>query len=342
MKPGATVLVTGTRGSVGRVVAARLLERGFVVRGLDRNDAPDFLRARPGFTGFRADLADLDAVRPLLEGVSAVIHCAGLNPDRLHEGREAFHRSNVLAAENVLRAAHEATAERAVLLSSVAVLRRRYGAVTPDDAEPHAPVNHYHWSKVEAERQIFGLDVRDGLTVTVLRPCSIYGEGMRYKWHEIISLVRNGHMFLIGQEDAAYPLVHVDDVARAVLLTLDAPAAALHRQAITLTATEPCSIARIVNFIADYYRVARPRRLPYLPVLCASMLLRLVPAALKPQHLREVRPHNIRDYRYSLIFDHTKAERLLGFRSEVPFADGMTRMLDSLGPGAPPASSTTQ
>jgi hypothetical protein len=31
---------------------------------------------------------------------------------------------------------------------------------------------------------------------------------------------------------------------------------------------------------------------------------------------------------------------LLGFRAEVPFADGMTRMLDALGPGAPPASST--
>jgi nucleoside-diphosphate-sugar epimerase len=335
VKPGATVLVTGTRGSVGRVVATRLLERGFVVRGLDRNDAPDFLKSRPGFSAFRADLADLDAVRPLLEGVSAVIHCAGLNPDRLHEGREAFYRSNVLAAENVLKAAHEATAERAVLLTTVGVLKRRYGSVTPDDAGPHPPVNHYHWSKVEAERRIFALGLPDSLTVTVLRPCSIYGEGMRYKWHEIISLVRGGRMFLIGQEDAAYPLIHVDDVARAVLLALDAPAATLHRQAITLTSAEPCSIAQIVNFIADYYRVPRPRRLPYPPVLLASMLLRLVPASLKPRHLREVRPHNIRDYRYSLIFDHTKAERLLGFRAEVPFADGMRRMLDSLGPGAP-------
>ncbi len=340
MKPGATVLVTGTRGSVGRVVAARLLERGFVVRGLDRNDAPQVLSTRPGFSGFRADLADLDAVRPLLAGVSAVVHCAGLNPDRLHEGREAFHRSNVLAAANVLRAAHEAAAERAVLLTTVGVLKRRYGSVTPDDAGPHPPVNHYHWSKVEAERRIFALDVRDSLTVTVLRPCSIYGEGMHYKWPEIIGLVRSGRMFLIGRDDAAYPLIHVDDVARAVLLALDAPAAALHRQAITLTSAEPCSIARIVNFIADYYHVPRPRRLPYPPVLLASVLLRLVPAALKPRHLRELRPHNIRDYRYSLIFDHTKAERLLGFRAEVPFADGMRRMLDSLGPGSPPTSSS--
>src|SRR5262245_30481757 len=62
------VLVTGESGVIGSVVAQRLLERGYHVRGFARhrnNDIKDYV------TG---DLSDQNAVRAAVEGMDVVVH----------------------------------------------------------------------------------------------------------------------------------------------------------------------------------------------------------------------------------------------------------------------------
>lgn len=74
------VLVTGAAGSIGTVVCAGLLDRGYDIAGLDLAAEPE------GFTGewFTADCADPDAVEAVFGrlqqggGVDGVVHLAGI------------------------------------------------------------------------------------------------------------------------------------------------------------------------------------------------------------------------------------------------------------------------
>lgn len=70
-------LVTGAASGIGAAIAARLLADGWRVTGLDRAPA----EARPGYVHHRLDLTEVAGLRALLggiEGVSALVHAAGV------------------------------------------------------------------------------------------------------------------------------------------------------------------------------------------------------------------------------------------------------------------------
>lgn len=68
-----TILVTGGTGTLGRLVASRLLDAGHAVRVASRHaPAPE-----PGIEFARCDLDTGDGVDAALDGVRTVVHCAG-------------------------------------------------------------------------------------------------------------------------------------------------------------------------------------------------------------------------------------------------------------------------
>ena len=110
--PGASrgprrVLVTGAEGLIGTIVRERLGDR-YAIRSLTRAPA--------AFPSHVADVADLDAIRPALAGVDAVVHMAGT--PHVSSSWEEVLRSNIVGTRNVLEAAREAGVGRVILASS--------------------------------------------------------------------------------------------------------------------------------------------------------------------------------------------------------------------------------
>ena len=164
------VLVTGASGFLGRHVVGALAGRGDGVRGTDR------VGARPvegAGEWIEADLAS-DPIEPLVRGVDAVIHVAGLFD--LAAPTDALHRANVLAAERVADAARRAGVRRFVHVSSVTVIGRPRRAGVRED-EPTRPSRRYERSKLAGERAVRGVA---GLPLAVVRPSGIYGPHGRY------------------------------------------------------------------------------------------------------------------------------------------------------------------
>ena len=56
-----TILVTGMSGLIGGLAGRELASRGYQVSALNRQDVP-------GYPTTRADITDLDAIRPAFEG----------------------------------------------------------------------------------------------------------------------------------------------------------------------------------------------------------------------------------------------------------------------------------
>jgi nucleoside-diphosphate-sugar epimerase len=182
--------ITGATGFVGRRVLA-LANRP--VRALTRRPQPP----QPGVEWVPGDLDDAHALARLCDGAAAVLHIAGVvnAPDAA-----GFRAGNVTGTANVLAAA--AQVPRFVHVSSLAA------------REPG--LSMYGASKAEADRQV---QARAGDWV-IVRPPGVYGPGDA-EMRDLFGLARFGLGVAPGGPDARISLIHVDDLARALLALAD-------------------------------------------------------------------------------------------------------------------------
>src|SRR6056297_492617 len=152
------VLVSGTDGYIGSVLAPRLMREGHDVTGLDtgyyRNGWLFTDPAQPGVMP-RLICADIRRVTPdMLEGFDAVVHMAELSNDPLGESNREVtfdinHRGSVILAE----AAKSAGVPRFVYTSSCSV----YGVADEDVVDETSSVNPqtaYAECKVRVEQDV--------------------------------------------------------------------------------------------------------------------------------------------------------------------------------------------
>jgi nucleoside-diphosphate-sugar epimerase len=170
------ILVTGASGRIGGAIC-RHLAPAHEVTGLDRLPSPG--------TGVVVDLAVLaarpDALRRLLAGVDAVIHCAALHAPQVGLVPDAlFEAVNVHATEALAQACVDVGVGRFVFTSTTAL----YGAAsTPpgragwvDELTRPQPRTVYHRTKLAAEGRLQALAERSTLGVTVLRMARCFPE----------------------------------------------------------------------------------------------------------------------------------------------------------------------
>ena len=106
------ILITGMSGLIGTAVRERL-EACARLTALNRSDVS-------GVATVRADLSDLEAIRPAFEGQETVIHLAAKAGDR--HSWEELRDTNVIGTRNVLEAARLAGCKRVVFASSGATI----------------------------------------------------------------------------------------------------------------------------------------------------------------------------------------------------------------------------
>jgi nucleoside-diphosphate-sugar epimerase len=106
------ILVTGMSGLIGGAVR-RQLEEKYQLSALNRSEVA-------GVQTFRADIADLEAIRPAFAGQDLVIHLAAKAGGRYTW--EEIHQANIVGTYNVFEAARQAGVKRVVYASSGATI----------------------------------------------------------------------------------------------------------------------------------------------------------------------------------------------------------------------------
>lgn len=173
------VVVTGATGFIGRHLCEHLVAKGIRVRGLAR------ARSGPALPGVEivtvSDILDRDGVRAALAGASTVVHLAA----RVHAKAEGLgdpasqcKRVNVDGTALLLEEAVAAGVGGFVFASSVKAVAGESDKVLTEDTPPQ-PVDAYGESKLEAERLVRVIAVREGLHAPILRLPNVYGPGMK-------------------------------------------------------------------------------------------------------------------------------------------------------------------
>lgn len=223
------VLVIGGAGYIGSALVEKLLNSGKHVSVLDAMHYGDEPLARvaghPNLTLIREDFRHIEVLTRVMSGMGSVIHLGGLVGDpACAVDHDLTVDINVTATKLVGEIAKARGAKRFIFASSCSV----YGACdeTVDETSRFNPQSLYARSKVASEALLGALD-SDDFAVTCLRFATVYGISGRTRFDLVANLlcakaVRDGIITVFGA-DQWRPFVHVDDVARAIVMTLAAP-----------------------------------------------------------------------------------------------------------------------
>lgn len=217
-----SVVVTGSRGLLGRHVVTALLRAGLDVRGVDLTPPPG-----PSEYGFvAADLTDLGAAVETIAGAEIVVHTAAIPRPVGRTTAEVF-RTNVLAASNVADAAVLHGVRRIVSASSFSVLGWPFN---PQPLVPEfLPIDESHPLKPQEAYGLSKLVTEEIMAAAVRRSESLTAVNLRMPW------IQNASTFAVEvarrrSETATatgnlWAYLDADDAAAAFLAAFDADVA---------------------------------------------------------------------------------------------------------------------
>jgi UDP-glucose 4-epimerase len=306
-------LVTGGGGFIGSNVVRALLARGDEVSVLDNFSTG----SRMNLAGLEhdvqlveGDLRSYERVHAAIRGVEVVFHQGALpSVPRSVQDPLTTTAVNVEGTLNVLLAARDEGVRRIVNASSSSV----YGNTGPlprVETQAPDPISPYAVAKLAAERFCTSFSRVYGMEIVSLRYFNVFGprQDPTSQYAAVvprfIRAVADGEAVTIyGDGEQSRDFTFVDNVVSANLLAADAPEVAGE----ILNVATGGSVT--VNALAD---------------AIGALLDRPVAKAYEPARKADVN---------ASWADLGAAERLLGYRPQVDFADGLRRTADYLQAG---------
>jgi nucleoside-diphosphate-sugar epimerase len=229
------VLVTGSQGYLGSLLAPELHWRGHDVVGCDTG----FYHERQLYAGgaitpvtWAQDIRRIES--KILKGIDAVVHLGELSNDPAGQLLpEITHEINHLGSVRLANLAKDAGVRRFVYTSSCSV----YGVASDDYVDEESPVNPqttYAMCKTLVERDLRKMACRE-FCPTFLRNATAYGASPSMRFDIVLNNLAGlawtkNEITMTSDGTPWRPLVHALDICQAILAVLEAPESSVNNE----------------------------------------------------------------------------------------------------------------
>ena len=254
------VLITGTEGYLGSLLAPLLMQQGYEVIGVDTG----FYKVGWLYNGTNMTAKTLNKdIRHItaedLQGVEAIVHMAELSNDPTGQlAPNITYEINHQGSVRLAKLAKAAGVERFVYMSSCSV----YGVATEDYVTEESPVNpqtDYAKCKTLVERDVKPM-ASDRFSPTFMRNATAYGASPRMRFDIVLNNLAGlawttNEIKMTSDGTPWRPLVHALDICKAILCTLNAPRDIVHQQIFNVGDTaHNYQVKEIAETIAEVFK----------------------------------------------------------------------------------------
>lgn len=281
------VLLLGGSGFIGASVAEQLSAQDFFVTvPTRRRERGKHLFLLPTVDVIEADIFDAVQLEELLSHHDAVINLTGI----LHGD---FERVHVTLPKLVAQACVKAGVKRMINMSAL-------------NADIDGP-SEYLRSRGRGEAVVRAVaNANPALSVTIFRPSVVFGENDRFL-NMFAGLLKVFPLIPLGSPDAKFQPVWVEDVARAIITSINLPAA--KSQTYPLVGPRVYTLRELIEFVAT---VTDKRRAivglgPMLSMLQANVFGMLPGKLITPDNVRSMSLQSTSDQPFPSLFGHAAA-----------------------------------
>jgi UDP-glucose 4-epimerase len=304
-------LITGGAGLIGSHIADRLVADGFeeivvldnFTRGRRQNLEPAMSSGRVAVV--EGDIRDTRIVREVMEGIDIVFHEAAIRITQCAEDPRLAHDVLATGTFNILEAAVAAKVKRVVVASSASIYGQAEAFPTTERHAGYANRTIYGAIKLYGEGLLRSFHEMYGLNYVALRYFNVYGPRMdafgvytevMIRWME--RLAKRQPCLILGDKNQTMDFVFVDDVARANIM---AAQSSVTDDVLNVASGTETSLGEL-----------------------AATLGRVMGVELEPEY-GPARKVNLASRR---LADVSKAQRLLGFRTQVSLEEGLGKLVE--------------
>jgi len=212
------IFITGGSGFLGQRIIERLKKEQFEIIGLARSESSKNKLVSLGITPVSGDLVNVEEWEGSLKNIDVIIHCAA--PVEFWGPWEKFHKGIVDATRKLYEAAEKYNVKKFIFISSESVLQDKKDLIDIDENEPYPDEPNSYYGKAKMLTEKFLLAQRSNMESIILRPPFIWGEGVT-ALETIVDKIKSKDFMWINNGKSWFEMVHVDNVAEAVYLSID-------------------------------------------------------------------------------------------------------------------------
>lgn len=305
------VLITGANGFIGNHLMRHYQAQGIAVIGVDLcGNGEDIIEA---------DIAQPETISQLLIDCDVVVHTAALVSNSIAD--DDMWRVNVLATGKLVAAAEKYQVQRFVQISSVVAYGNSAEGELDETHPVHADGGSYVLTKLASEHAVLAATANSAMELVIIRPGDVYGPGSRPWLILPIEAINKGQLILPAKGEGFFRPIYIDDLIRGIALAVSTEEA--HGEIINLSCE---GYITTKEFFSHHYNWMNKRG-----PLTVSTKLALIAAAAATKianltgGVNEASTATVVQLCTKSWFSIAKAERILGWKPEMPFEEGMQR-----------------